>query len=114
MDKVLIQALLDGVSHRKDGSLGIRFLTQEMSAQDKLKLIELLNSFGWVCFSPSEAEAVDIPETQPDDTRKSESQRLRAVLFLLYKQGEQLDTFAFYYREKMEKFIEHIKGKLND
>ena len=113
-DKILIQALLDGVSHRKDGSLGIRFLTQEMPAQDKLVLIELLNTFGWVCFSPSEAEATDIPETQADDMRKTPSKRLRDVLFVLYKQGEQLDSFDLYYRQKMEKFIEHIKGKLND
>ena len=113
-DKILIQALLDGVSHRKDGSLGIRFLTQEMPAQDKLVLIELLNTFGWVCFSPSEVEAADIPETQADDTRKTPSQRLRAVLYLLYKQGEQLETFDAYYREKMEKLIEHYKGKLDD
>ena len=113
-DKILIQALLDGVSHRKDGSLGVRFLLQEMSAQDKLVLIELLNTFGWVCFSPSEVEATDIPETQADDTRKTPSKRLRDVLFVLYKQGEQLDSFDLYYRQKMEKFIEHIKGKLND
>ena len=112
--KITTPATLTGISTKVDGSLSVRFATQELTSDKKLALIELQNQFGYICFAPSEAEAADIPETQPDDTRKTQSQRLRAVLFLLYKQGERLDDFDFYYREKMEKFIEHIKSKLND
>ena len=112
--KITTPATLTGISTKVDGSLSVRFATQELTSDKKLALIELQNQFGYICFAPSEAEAADIPETQPDDTRKTPAQRLRAVLYCLWKQGEQLDTFDAYYRGKMETLIEHYKTKLDD
>jgi len=44
---------------------------------------------------------------------KSSSSRLRAVLFVLWKQrGEPENDFEIFYKLKMEIFIDIVKGKL--
>ena len=114
-DKLLTPAHFDAAAPKKDGTFRFAFVTQEIKAPEHILTIHrMYNQMGVLCFAMNEADAVEIPETQPDDTRKTPSKRLRDVLFVLYKQGEQLDSFDLYYRQKMEKFIEHIKGKLND
>ena len=43
---------------------------------------------------------------------KSPSQRLRAVLFLLWEQQGSWGDFDTWYKAKIEEIIEHFKGKL--
>jgi hypothetical protein len=50
-------------------------------------------------------------ETERDT--KTPSQRLRSVLFVLYKEQERTCTFDSFYSEHMEKFILHVKAKLS-
>ena len=48
-----------------------------------------------------------------EDHRKTQSQRLRAVLFLNWKYDSKgYKTFAMYYDSEMERIIEHFKKKL--
>lgn len=44
---------------------------------------------------------------------KTPSQRIRAVLFLLWKQEGEQGTFDAFYNAKCEKIIEHLKSKLD-
>lgn len=44
---------------------------------------------------------------------KTQSQRLRATLYVLWEQEGKQDSFDDFYRGKMESIIEWIKGKLD-
>jgi len=49
-----------------------------------------------------------------EDNSKTPGQRLRGVLYKNWEQNKEgYDTFADYYRSKMEVIITHYKGKLD-
>ena len=111
---IKLQAILDGYSPRKDGSMTLRFATQDITPEQKFLIMEAYQQFGWLVFKEKELQESDIPKADPDDTSKSPSQRLRSVLFVLWKQGNQLDSFENFYRQQMEKYIDHVKSKLEE
>mgnify|MGYP001559051271 FL=1 len=114
MKPIQLQTTFEGASHRKDGSMTLRFSTQEQTPEEKLIVLEYLQSFGWLMFSPNRFDEFDIPNEQAEDKTKSSSKRLRAVLFLLWKEKGEQGDFEVYYRQQMEKAIDTIKEKLNE
>jgi len=108
-----IPATFTGVASKVDGSLSLRFASQELPVADKVKIMELVNSFGWLVFSINDTE--EIPQENAPDERKSPSQAYRDVLFVYYKQqGGDPARFNLYYRKHMAKITEELKEKLND
>ena len=97
---------------RADGSAGLSFATQELTPDDYIELSKSLNQFGWLIFKENEIGSDEIP-TEDVEEGKKPSQRLRATLFVLWKQQSVNKDFEVYYREQIEKSIEHIKGKLD-
>jgi hypothetical protein len=60
-----------------------------------------------------ELEDINNIKVEFDDGGKSPAWRLRAVLYRNWEQSaEGFDTFEMYYKSKMEKFINHLKGTL--
>lgn len=110
---IQLPAYLSGFSSLKDGGASIRFATNELSAEDFGLLSEYRNDFGYLLFKGNEFTASDIPATQAEDTQKTPSKRLRSVLFLLWKQTGSNGNFEDYYRTQVEKFIDHVKSKLD-
>ena len=109
-----LPAYLTGFSSRVDGSAGIRFTTNELTADDFGLLQNNLNKFGWLVFQENEAQLVDMPIEQAEDKNKTPSKRLRAVLFILWTQtGKPGGDFEVYYRNQVEKIIDHLKSKLD-
>ena len=86
----------------KDGSLKITLVTRALDPNTMAEIFYSLNS---------EVVQIDIPEETDD---KSPSQRLRAVLYVLWEQQwkERFSTFALFYAHYMEKIIDQIKEKL--
>lgn len=114
MSKFQIPAILDGVTPRKDGSMTLRFVTNEVSKADKVQLMEFYSTFGWLLFSANIFDETDVPkELAKRDTGQSPSQRLRAVLFVYWKQLGSKGDYQAFYDQKMEKFIEAIKSNLD-
>lgn len=110
---IKLPSYLTGFSSRSDGSAGVRFATQELTAEDWNLLQNNLNQFGWLVFEANEHQPTDIPKEQAEENSKTPSKRLRSVIFLNWKQeGEKLD-FESYYRYKMEQIIDHLKSKLD-
>lgn len=107
-----LPAYLTGFSSKTDGSAGIRISTQELQAQDFAELQAHLNTFGWFMFSENDIQDEEIPDEDAEENKRP-SQRLRAVLYRLWEQAGKSGTFESFYRERMEKLIEHIKGKLD-
>ncbi len=108
-----LAAYLTGFSSKSDGSAGIRFSTNELSASDFSVLKEHLNEFGWIIFSENQIKSEDIPkEDAAGDDEKSPSKRLKACLFVFWKQKGEVGDFNEFYRKNMETFIEVVKAKL--
>jgi len=110
---IKLPAYLTGFSSRSDGSAGIRFATQELSLEEFGQLKNSLNEFGYLLFKPSLIQGEDIPTENVEDKSKTPSKRLRAVLFILYKQKGIKKDFEIYYRQQVDKIIEYVKTKLD-
>ena len=114
--KIILEGQIEGIASRVDGTVVLKFSTQEL---DQSKAGELFGLRGKHCkalFSDSnitklESELVDNTTLVQSGKNKTPSQRLRAVLYLLNKQynGKEDDTF---YNAEMEKLIELYKKKL--
>ena len=107
------------VSTMSDGGLRLQVDTQELTAQDKAELMSLHNQIGWFVFSPNSIQVEDIPTEAVETDQKTPSQRLRAVLYILWEKQDTLktlkDDFEAYYRKTLEKLIEHYnKQKIDE
>jgi hypothetical protein len=110
---IKIPAYFTGFSSKSDGSAGLRFATQELTAEQFADLKRDLNNFGWLLFKENDYSTDDLPEEQADEDIKSPSKRLRATLWILSQQeGIRKEDFESYYRQKMEKLIDIVKAKL--
>ena len=119
--KILCPAILDGYQRRKDRSVSLRLLTQEQTSQDLMNIDSLLDTFGILYFRADDSPEDSVPFEELDsieldlyDKKKTQSQRLRAVLYKLYKQEGGEGEFKDYYKVKTEKIIQHFKSRLED
>lgn len=110
-----VPAYLTRFSTRADGGIGLSFVTQEMPSQDLAELHKHLNTFGWILYSPYETvqpTIEDVPKQVLEDGQKTPSQRLRAVMFLVWDKTDKSIDFNTFYTKQMDKLIEHYKTKL--
>ena len=111
-------AQLDSVRFLKDRSVRIGFVSEkEFTSEEKVWLVDRMTeaSDGWLLFRPNdEIKADDIPMVDAEAGGKSPSQRLRAVLFLLWRHvhPNQEISFENYYLSRMDKFMNAVKEKL--
>lgn len=119
-DKLIHAAVLDGYSRRKDRSVSLRFHTQELTSRDIMDIDSMCDSFGILYFRPGEKlNADDLAELDKVDLSdmdnpKTQSQRLRAVLYLLHQREAPEMEFRDYYYQQTEKIINHYKTKLDE
>ena len=114
MKSIHTKAVITSLRSKVDKSLGLTLSTPELSSKEKAEFMNLQGIEVEAVFDP-----VDDPESEEfkiekDLERKSQSQRIRAVLFLLWRQEGELGDFADYYRSKTERYIDFLKEKLND
>lgn len=111
--KVQLPAQLTKVETRSDRTVKLVFDTRELG-EDSATLFKLAHSEGWLVFASTEITEADIPDEKADSmtTTKTQAQRLRATLFVLWQQRGKQGDFESYYRTQMERIIETIKDKL--
>ncbi len=119
--RIISAAQLDGYQRRKDRTISLRFVTQEMTSEEVMNIDAVLDGFGILHFRAEDDQQEAVPVEQLDsieldlyDKKKTQSQRLRAVLFKLYKQEGGEGEFKDYYKVKTEKIIKHFKSRLED
>lgn len=109
-------ATLDGYRTLTDGLLKISFAVDttlpEWTAECSAALIGDIKQGGWLIFSPT--KNVQVPKEPPKDLNetKTQSQRLRAVLFRNWENEGAQVNFELYYHTEMEAIIEQRKAKL--
>jgi len=112
--------VFESYNPRKDKSITLRFSTGEKTPDEIKAFHTLLDQYGYLCFKPNdkltdkEVGDIDSLDTDLYDNPKTQSQRLRNVLYLLHKQDSQgFNEFKDYYQNHTDKIIEHYKSKLD-
>lgn len=108
---IQLPATLTSMSNTSDGGKRLGFRTQELSIDDKVTLEAAFQQYGWLLFCCNEFQESDIPKEEPEDRAKTPAKRLRNVLYKRWQQTGSGD-FEIYYRERMEKYIDHEKNLL--
>ena len=115
---LIIGAILDTHRSLKDKTLKLTFETQEPTPDQLLEIVNHNQKFGFLAFKEdafkqSEKDLLESLKTDYEETGKSKSQRLRAVIYRNFEQNpEGYEVFDDYYNNKMERLINHFKDKL--
>lgn len=117
---IIIPAIIEHISSRKDNTIRIVIGTQELSPLNAGELFSLANSMCFVGFkheqfNQAERDTLGSLHADAEETNfKTPSQRLRAVLFRLWEHHpEGFKTFATFYEHHMERITNHFKTKID-
>ena len=116
--KVTYAATLDGYQRRKDKSVSLRFVTQELTTAEIANIDALLDTFGILYYrgeetmNKDEVEELDALELDLYDEPKTQSQRLRNVLYKYHKTLDTDTDWKDFYKVETERIIQHYKNKL--
>lgn len=113
MKAINTEAVITSIRSRRDKSLGLSMETPELTSSEKAEFMNLQGINLDVFFNPKDEPGAPELKIDKEVSTKTQSQRLRAVLFVLWKQEGEKDKFEDFYRDRMEKFIDWIKEKLD-
>lgn len=112
---VQIPAQILDFKPKADRSWRLTFGTRELSGEDVKVLADNFQGEGWLVFNPNgEVSPEEVPTDLADAGVKSPAQRLRAVIYLLWKQRGSKGDFESYYRTSIEKLVEHVGAQLDE
>ena len=114
MKAINTRAVITSLRSKVDKSLGLTLSTPELTSKEKAEFMNLQGVEIDAFFSPVEGPAPEELKIEKDLERKTQGQRIRAVIFILWKQEGEEGDFADYYRDKTEKYIEFLKEKITD
>lgn len=112
MKAVTCPVILSSAATRSDGSLSLKFSTPELEASEKTAFFELLNLNLKLLLQPADGVPVELKEVKGQFDKKTPSARLRAVLFVFWKQADGTGDFEDFYRKRIDDVIELFKKKL--
>ncbi len=97
MNAIKCQATIGTITIKRDYSLGLRLETPELTAEQAVAFRELQNQVLNMTLVPLDDPEATIMPIATEKAKQSPSARLRAVIFVLYKQktdkGEDLGEF---------------------
>lgn len=107
-----VSAQITAVKPLVDRGMSITMHTKELTTEEQVQIIKYLSSAGWLLFKENEVQEEEIPKQDSDFESKSQSQRIRGVLYVLWEQRGKEGTFEEFYKMQTEKFINAVKNKL--
>ena len=116
---LIIPAILSTFTSLKDKTLKLVFETNEVTPEQMTNIAKNLQQFGYLAFKTElfkqkEIDSLDNLDTKYQSKGKSNSQRLRNVLFVKFEQDNNgFKTFNDFYDSEMNIIIEHFKNKLD-
>lgn len=130
MSKLLLTAELTRYRRLKDRTVSLTFTTQELTDINTIDELATTDALGILYFreaetiTEDEVKVLDNYDEPLSDDRKTPSQRLRGVLWVLCKQstpgfdfmdaGTKEETFTRFYKATMARIIESYKRQLED
>lgn len=110
------QGIVRKIQSMSDGSMRVIIDTQELGVADVAALYQYVNQFAAMALAANITDevvsAMEIPDRIEEDGDKSQSQRLRNVIYRLWEQKGKPGSDELYYRATMSKIIEMMKSKL--
>lgn len=113
MKAIRTEAQLTSFRSRADGSVGFNGVTPEMTSAEKVALFDLQGVLVEMLIYPKDSKDAEVIEVRKEMEGKTPCQRLRGVLFLLWKSTGEKEAFEMFYSQQMEKVIEWVKRKLD-
>jgi hypothetical protein len=107
-------ATIGTVSSRTDGSIAFRVNTPELRASEAGAVMGWHGKACRVTILPDEGEPDEVLAVETERETKTPSQRLRAILYVTWKEEERKESFPSFYEKEMEKVIGHYKKRLPD
>lgn len=96
-----------------NGVIRVTFETQVIKPLDAGILVTHDKRFGLLQFICKDDEELSIaPAIETPKGKKSDSKRLRDIMYRLWEQGDRKLTDEQYYHSEMEKIIDHYKKKI--
>lgn len=114
MKSISTPAIIEGLSARKDRSLGMRITTPELSPEEKALFFELQGINIDIVITPKDEPAPQQHQVKSDLYQKTPSQRMRGVIYKLWTQDNEGLEYEAYYNRHMEKLIEFLKSKIKE
>ena len=111
MKEINTRLIITSLRAKVDGSIGISASTPELSKAEKSEFFDLQNVELEASLKPLGFKVEQVKVEKGLDG-KSPSQRLRAVLFVYWKQQGEEGDFEVFYRQKMDNLINMVKEKL--
>lgn len=100
------------VTSRVDGAVAFRVITPELTLDQRSTILGLHGKNVRIMVEPIDTPVEGMVEVESEAEPKSKTQRLRAVLFVWWKQ-KPVGTFQEFYDKKMESIIERCKEALD-
>jgi hypothetical protein len=116
MKGILLGCQVESIASRKDKTVKVVLGTQELSPSMAGELFSLNNKIITAYISEKsidQREMDQVDKIDPEFEGKTQSQRIRNTLYILYTQADEgFKEFETYYRSKTDKIIDHLKGKI--
>ncbi len=118
MKKVIFEGGVNKVATLSDGTLSINIHTQELPEETMMRIFNLRKSPGMILISSDDISKAEVEEVEKFTSEfqvgknKTSSQRLRAVLYRVWEQGDQVYDFPIWYESQMERIINKYKTTL--
>ena len=114
MKAIKTNANITSISSRADNSLRLSVVTPELTPAEQVEFLRLKNTNIDLYIKPNDYEIEDIQEIKTEIDEKTPSQRLRNVMFVLWKKLGGQGDFKAYYEQTMNKLIEKYKDKIDE
>ena len=108
------QAVIGTINAKVDRSISYRVSTSELTSEQKAIFMDLINTAVNITIEPIDEPKAPLVKINTDLETKTPSQRLRAVLYVYFKQKNEGTDFEAFYNARMNQLIEMIKNKLED
>lgn len=95
-----------------DGGLNLGFHTKELNANEKALIMGYHNQPGFLLFKENDISDKEIPIKNAEFDRRTPSQRMRNVIYLIWQNENSTQSFEEYYRDRMEAMIGDLKTEL--
>lgn len=110
---IQLPVVFDAANRKKDRSLSLRMTTTlEISNEDFAQIDKVVNSTGYMLFSPNGFDDGDVPLDDAPTDGKKPSQRLRGALFVLWQKEGEGEEFDDFYKRNMSRLIDWVKDRI--
>ena len=114
MKAIKLSAVITSIRAKVDRSLGLTLATPEFTNDEKVEVMNLQNVPIELLIKPTDEIPKELLEINTEIEGKTPSQRMRAVIYILWKQLGEPGQYETYYRDKMERIINQLKDKIVD